>query len=382
MDVAVVGGGIVGLSSAYYLARRGASVAVFEQGSLGKGSTERSVGGIRRQFSTPVNVELSKMSLEVWETFEEEFGVDIEFRQSGYLFLARTDETAGQFERTVEMHHDLGVPTKLLHPEDAKRYCPELRTKPFKKATYLGTDGFADPHLALQGFATQLSVVGGSLETGAPVTDILLTNDRVTGIEVDGTEHSVEAVVNAAGAWARRVGQMAGVTYPVSPRRRSVLIVEPERAVPKSVPLTIDLDTGSYFRPEREESAIVGGHFDEEDPDADPERYSEKVSINYTINALERAADVANYFGPDTEVKDGWAGLYAVTPDDHPIIEETIPGFVSAVGFSGHGFQHAPATGQLVAEIVLDGTPSTIDISALSSERFERGELLGESHVA
>lgn len=382
MDVAVVGGGIVGLSSAYYLARRGASVTVFEQGSLGNGSTERSVGGIRRQFSTPINVELSKMSLEVWETFEEEFGVDIEFRQSGYLFLARTKETATQFERTVEMHHDHEVPTKILTPDDAKQYCPELRANAFKKATYLGTDGFADPHLALQGFATRLPEVGASLETGTHVTDIVLANDRVSGIEVDGRTHAVDAVVNASGAWARRVGQMAGVTYPVAPRRRSVLIVDPESVLPNAVPLTIDLDTGSYFRPEREGSAIVGGHFDDEDPNVDPDSYSEKVSIDYTITALERAANVATYFGPNTEVKDGWAGLYAVTPDDHPIIEETIPGFVSAVGFSGHGFQHAPGTGQLVADIILDGSPASIDISALASERFERGDLLGESHVA
>lgn len=382
MDVAVVGGGIVGLSSAYFLGRAGHAVTVFEQGSLGHGSTERSAGGIRRQFSTPINVELSKRSLEVWETFESRFGTDIEFRQSGYLFLARTEETATAFEETVEMHHEQDVPTEFLDPTAATEYCPGLRTENVRAATYLPTDGFADPHLALQGFASRLPDVGVDLQTHTRVEDITSAENGVTGVVVDGSSMTFDYVVNAAGPWARSVAAMAGVEYPVAPKRRRVLVVDPETPVAESVPLTIDLDTGSYFRPEREGAALVGGHFDAEDPDADPDRFSETVGLDYTLTALDRAADIATYFGPETGVKRGWAGLYAVTPDHHPIIEETVPGFISAVGFSGHGFQHAPATGQLVAELVTDGEASLLDISRLDSDRFERGDLITERHVA
>ncbi len=383
MDVAVVGGGIVGLSSAYYLGRAGHAVTVYEKGSLGHGSTERSAGGIRRQFSTPVNVELSQASLEVWKDFEAQFGEDIDFRRSGYLFLARDDRTAASFEGTVEMHHDLGVPTELLDPEEAAAVCPELLTDRFQKATYLESDGFADPHLALQGFAQSLPAVGVDLRTHTAVQDILVDDDGVKGVVADGARHETDFVVDAAGPWAGQVAAMADIDLPVSPKRRRILVVDPEIQVPESVPLTIDLDTGSYFRPEREGAALVGGQFEHlDDPDADPDRYSEKVEMDYTIEALDHAADVAGYFGPETGIKRGWAGLYAVTPDHHPIIEETVPGFISALGFSGHGFQHAPATGQLVAELVSDGRASLVDIDQLGSDRFERGELIDEQNVA
>lgn len=388
MDVAVVGGGIVGMASAYYLARDGASVTVFEKGSLGNGSTERSVGGIRRQFSTPVNVELSKASLSVWESFESTFGVDIDFRRTGYLFLARDRATADGFESLVEMHNDHGVPTQLLDPDEACEFCPALSVDTFRKATYLETDGFADPHLALQGFAEGARGAGAEIRTHTTV-DAIRTHEGaqgspvVEGVRSGGERLDVDYVVNAAGPWARSVADMADVSLPVAPKRRQVVVVNPEQAVPESAPLTIDLDTGSYFRPEREGAALVGGHFDDEhDPDADPDTFDRSVGMDYTMEALEKASAVAGYFGPETRVKRGWAGLYAVTPDHHPIIEETIPGFISAVGFSGHGFQHAPATGKLVNELVHTGSPALVDISRLGSDRFAGGSLIEERHVA
>ncbi|MFB6082045.1 MAG: NAD(P)/FAD-dependent oxidoreductase [Halanaeroarchaeum sp.] len=383
MDVAIVGGGIVGLASAYYLARRGASVTVFEKGSLGNGSTERSAGGIRRQFSTPVNVELSKASIAVWDRFEETFGVDIGYRRSGYCFLARSPDVADQFADTVAMQNAHDVPTRLLDPEQAREVVPELRTEQFRAAMYLELDGFADPHLALQGFSQALPGVDAELRTHTEVTDVLREDGRVTGVVADGERFEAEYVVNAAGPWAREVAAMADVEMPAFPRRRQVLVVEPAIPVPESVPLTIDLETGVYFRPEREGAALVGGHFDESnDPDQDPDRYSESTDLDWSIDALELAADVADYFGEETGIKRGWAGLYSVTPDHHPVIEETLPGFISALGFSGHGFQHAPATGKIVTELVFDGTPSLVDVSRLTSERFAEGDLIDERNVA
>jgi len=382
MNVVVVGGGIVGVASAYYLAERGADVTLFEKGSLGAGSTERSAGGIRAQFSTPVNVELSLSSMAVWERFEAEFGVDIAYRRPGYLFLARTEETAERFRETVRMQHDRGVPSEVLDPAAARERCPGLREEAFVAATYSPTDGFADPGLALRGYSRAADAAGVTIRTKTPVTDVHRAGGRVVGVSADGERVDADYVVNAAGAWSARVAAMADADLPIAPRRRQVLVVDPETEVPESVPLTIDLDTGSYFRPEREGAALVGGHFSADDPDADPDRFSESVDLDWAATAIEGAADVATYFGPDSRIRRGWAGLYAVTPDHHPIVEETVPGLLTAAGFSGHGFQHAPATGQIVAELAFDGEPSLVDVSELTSDRFATDEGPVERNVA
>ena len=390
MDAIVVGGGIVGLASAYYMAERGADVTLYEKGSLGSGSTARAAGGIRSQFTTPVNVELSLASKRVWNRFAEEFGVDIAYRKNGYLFFARSEATAEQFRENVRMQRDLGADSEFLSPAEATEHCPGLDPDPFVAATFNADDGVADPNLAVQGYATGAREAGVDVRTKTGVTDLLRDGDRVVGVAVegggdgavDGPTHEADYVVNAAGAWSPRVAAMAGVDLPVSPRRRQVAVVDPSEPVGESVPLTIDLETGSYFRPEREGTALVGGHFGGEDPEADPERFSEDMALGWAAEAVERAADYTAYFGPETRIKRGWAGLYAVTPDHHPVIGETLPGLVTATGFSGHGFQHAPATGQVVAELVLDGEPRLVDISELDGGRFERGEAMVERNVA
>ena len=387
MHVVVCGGGIVGLASAYSLARRGAEVTVCEAGSLGSGNTDRSAGGIRAQFSTRVNVELSLASMDVWESFEARFGVDIAHRRSGYLFLARSEETARAFREQVTMQNELGVPSEFLTPAEARDHCPELNSEQFVGATYSPTDGFADPHLALQGFSQAASEAGVDIRTKTPVTDVDITEagDLVTAdVEVHTPAELIDAdvFVNAAGAWAGRVGHMVCLDLPIAPRRRQVAVVDPETPVPETVPLTIDLDTGSYFRPEREGQALVGGFFAAADPDVDPDDYDTGMDLEWAVTAVEQAAETADYFGPESGIVRGWAGLYAVTPDNHPIVECSKPGVVTAGGFSGHGFQHAPATGQLVAELCLDGRASLVDVAELSRDRFDGGETADEQNVA
>jgi len=388
MRVVVVGGGIVGLSSAVALADRGATVVLCERGSLGDGSTSRALGGIRCQFSTAVNVDLSLASRPVWETFEDRFGVDIAFRRAGYLLLARTEETARGLEQQAALQRDRGAETTLLTPEEVTDYCAGVDPDAVTAATYNPHDGFADPYLALQGFADAARERGVDVRTGTAVTDVRLADGRVVGVDVAGDDApsdgriDADAVVNATGPWAAELAAMAGVEIPVEPQRRQALVVDPERPVPEDDPLTIDLETSSHFRPERDGAAIVGGYFDDEPETTDPGSFSESYDVAWAAETVERAAVYCDYFGDDTRLKRGWAGLYAVTPDHHPIVEESRPGFVQAVGFSGHGFQHAPATGQVVAELLLDGEASTVDVSELGSDRFETGELLHERNVA
>jgi sarcosine oxidase subunit beta len=381
MRVVVVGGGIVGLSSAYYLADRGADVTVLEKGSLGGGSTGRANGGIRAQFTSSVSVELSRESIGVWERFEEDFHTDIDYRRPGYLFLARTDDTAARFREHVALQNDHGVESEFLDPDAAAERCPGLRREAYVGATYCPTDGFADPHLGLQGFARAATDAGADVRTGVGVADVRVTDGAVRSVETTEGPLDASFVVNAAGPWAARVGAMTGLDLPVSPRRRQLLVADPERPVPADVPLTVDVDDGAHFRPERDGRAVVGGRFDGPDPEQDPDHYRTAYDVDWAVEALEHAAGVADYFGPKTGLVGGWAGLYAVTPDHHPIIEESVPGFVNAVGFSGHGFMQSPATGQVVAELVLDGEPRTVDVSPLRADRFERGEELHEGSV-
>jgi len=386
MRVIVVGCGVVGAACAHRLAERGADVVVCEAGSVGGGSTERAVGGVRTQFSTRVNVALSQASLPVWESFEERFGVDVGFRQHGYLFLAREPETVAAFEDNVAMQRDCGVPVELLDPEAAREHCPELHADAFRAATYAPCDGYADPSLGLRGFADAAREAGAEIRTGTPVTDVRRDGSGpdapVAGVVADGETLAADAVVNAAGAWAGEVAALAGVDLPVTPKRRQVLVTEPETPVPEDLPLTIDLDVGSHFRPERDGNAIVGGEFGGPDPPQDPDAYDEGTDLDWTTTAVERAADAAGYFGPETRVRRGWAGLYAVTPDHHPILEETVPGFLNAVGFSGHGFMHSPATGEVVADLLFDGETAVAPVERLSSDRFADGDLLVEENVA
>ena len=375
MHAAIVGGGIVGLASAYYLRQRGVDATVFERDRIGAGSTPRAGGGIREQFSTPVSIALSRESVTVWKRFEEEFGVDIDYRRSGYLYLARTEETAERIRDLTALHAEHDVPSEFVASEEAVERCPELRADRYVGATYCPTDGFADPERALQGFALGAARAGAEVRVGAPVTDVVREGDRVAGVETPDGRVEADYVVNAAGAWAPAVASMAGLDLPIVAERRQLLVVGSK--VPLSVPFTIDLDTGSYLRPHGE-GAYIGGRFDERDV-VDPDAFDPTYDDDWADEARERAADCTRYVAPDARIKRGWAGLYAMTPDHHPIVEETVSGFVTAAGFSGHGFMQSPAAGRVVAELIADGEASAVDVSALAADRFERGEALHET---
>ena len=381
MDVIVIGGGIVGLSASYYLAERGADVRLFEKGSLGNGSTARSAGGIRSQFDTAVNVELSLASKRVWNAFEDRFGVDMAYRKTGYLFLARSEAVAEMFRENVQMQRDLGAESEFLTPEEAREHCEGLSAEQFVAATYNGDDGFADPNLAVQGYAGGVREAGVDIRTGTAVTDLRQDGEAVVGVVTGDGRFDADFVVNAGGPYATEIGRMAGASLPIHPRRRQIAVVDATRPVPEDDPLTIDLETGSYFRPEREGAALVGGHFAEDDPDQDPDSHDDSMELAWAADAVERAAEWTRYFDAETRIKRGWAGLYAVTPDNHPVIEESVPGLITASGFSGHGFQHAPATGQIVADLVFEAKPQLVDVSALTADRFERGEAMVEKNV-
>jgi len=378
-DVAIIGGGVVGLSIAYHLAARGChDVCVLERGQIGQGATAKATGGIRQQFSREINIRLSQESLKRFERFEEEMGCSADFRQVGYLFLASSAEDWAWLQEAASLQRRLGVSVELLTPDEAGGLVPGLRTGDLLGATFCGTDGIADPHAVVQAFAREARRLGVRILEGREVTGILRDGGRVQGVQVkDGEAVAAALVVNAAGVHAKDVGLMAGVEIPVEPHHRQAFVAEPLPALSSSIPMTVDLRSGTYLHVERNGNIVLGGG-----DHGDRRGFDERLDWSL----LPRLIEGVTHRLPTLEsarIQRGWAGLRKMTPDELAIVGPALDteGFFVAAGFSGHGFMHAPAIGKVMAELILDGKASTIDISALSLERFRTGQLVPERAV-
>jgi len=375
-EVAIIGGGIMGVSAAYYLARRGVSdVVVLEKDLLAQASTGLSVGGIRQQFSNPANIRLSQESVRVYENFEKEFGADIKFRQVGYIFLAQKEDTWNDFLCSVETQRQHDVPVEVLSPEDIKQRWPYLNVDDLKGGTFGPKDGYADPYLAAMGFATSARKLGVRIEEKTEVTGINIEGGRVRGIETAKGSISAPAVVNVAGPWGGEVARMAGPDLPVKPYRRQVFMTKSFDGIPKPVPMIIDQDVTFYFR--SEEPGIIMGMSNPDEPSS--------FNLNVDRDFLEKVIEAAIRRAPvleKAEILRGWGGLYTITPDDNPIIGEVpgVKGLFSAIGFSGHGFQQAPAVGLILSQLILDGQ-TNFDLKPFSYDRFGKKEQEGEKRV-
>jgi len=364
--IVIIGGGIIGASTAYYLAKKGASnVLLVERDLLAQATTGLSVGGIRQQFSHPANIRLSQRSVRVFENFKQEFGVDIHFHQAGYLFLAQKKETWDDFLSSVDTQHRFKVPVEVLSPEEIKRRWPYLNVEDLIGGTFGPKDGYADPYLAAMGFANQARRLGVRIEEKREVTGIRVKGGKVKGVETSGGPISAPVVVNAAGPWAGEIARMAGLDLPVMPFRRQVFATKPFDAIPRPVPMVIDQDLTFYFRGE-EPNILMGMS----DPD-EPSSFNTHVDRDFMEKVIEAAVHRAPIL-EKAEILRGWGGLYTITPDDNPIIGEIpeMKGFFCAIGFSGHGFQQGPAVGQILSELILDGG-TDFDLKPFEYDRFD-----------
>jgi sarcosine oxidase subunit beta len=376
-DIIIIGGGIMGLCLAYYLARMGRpKILLFEKALLAQASTGLSVGGIRLQFSHPTNIRLSQMSLEVFENIKEELGPDAEisFRQEGYLFLTREEALWREFQAALLLQHRLGVPSEALSPGEIGRRWPYLNTEDLKGGTFCGRDGYADPYLTAMAFAREARRLGVKILEKTSVTAVLTEGGRVSGVLSGRNVHSAPVVVNCAGPWAAEVGEMAGIRLPVKPVRRQVFMTKTLPNLPRPIPLIIDYDTLFYFR--GEEPGVLMGMSDPEEPPS----FNTQVDRSFLERVVARALQLAPPLA-EAEILRGWGGLYAVSPDENPIIGQSqdLQGFYCSVGFSGHGFQHGPAVGRLLAQLILNGQ-TDLDLWPFRFDRFDqRGE--GEKRV-
>lgn len=378
-DVVIIGGGVNGLSTAYYLAKRGCNdvIVLEKEEALATQATGLSAGGIRQQFSTAVNVQMAKFSVDVLERFEEITGKDPSFRQVGYLFLLSLPENVQLFERSVVLQRELGVPTEWLTPVQIKERWPFLAVDDLLAASYHGRDGYADPYAVADGFAAAARRLGTRIYLNTEVAEILVRDAQVKGIVTKaGDRISTPAVVNTAGPWAQVVAGMAGVDLPALPYRRQIFITAPFEGIPHDAPMTIDFAHNWYFRPEGQ--GLLTGMSDLEEPSS----FNMNVDWNFMVRVIEHGMRRAPIF-EDAQVVRGWAGLYSVTPDDQPVMGPLpgVEGFLCAVGFSGHGFMLSPATGLTLSECILDGRAVTFDIAEFALDRFERDVTRGEEHV-
>ena len=381
-DVVIVGGGIVGSSIAWHLTEAGCKdVLVIERESAqGKGSTGKSMGGVRAQFSTPINIEMSLYSIPFYAAFDERLGHPAGYRPQGYLFLATRQSHLDYLRANFEKQTRLGLTTVRLLATDEIRYMlPLVRSDDVVGGSFCSTDGFVDPYSAMNGFMASAMEKGATLWKKTDVTGIEIDGGVVSAVVTGRGRVSTRKVVNAAGAWAAQVASMAGVELPVHPLRRMLVPSEPFDGFPHSSPMVIDMSTGFHFRPEGRGFLLAWN---------DPEEtsgYKTDFEPAFIEKILVHAADRVPVFeNLAINPKRAWAGLYEMSPDHHAILGpvDAVPGFYLANGFSGHGVMHAPSTGKILSDLILDGRTTVVkSVELLSFERFARDQLLHETAV-
>jgi len=375
--IVIVGAGVVGLSTAYQLARAGLrDILVLERGTVGSGSSGKSLGGFRVDFSTEVNIRFSLESLKALEGFADEFGVDPDLRRIGYLMVTPSEALAARLRENASRLARFGVEVELLAPGEIGARWPYLYTADLAGGTFCAQDGTVGPSELAQGYAAGARRQGVTILEGAEVVGIETRGGRVIGVRTRTERVATSRVLCAAGAWSAWIGRMVGVEIPVRPVRRQVFVTGPCPAIRGVVPQVVEVGKGWVFRREGAGFLIYGP----QDPAPDGVASLDWGSVGWAVAAAaHRVPPLA-----EAEVVGGWAGLYDISPDNHAILGPVpgLEGFYVATGFSGHGIMHSPAAGKVMAEVILTGQARSIDIATLTIERFARGALLEEPVTA
>ena len=373
-DIVIIGSGIVGSSVAYHLAEQGCTnVLVIErEAHQGKGSTGKSMGGVRAQFSTPVNIQMSRYSIDFFSRFDEVVGHPADYRAHGYLFCATSEPQLEYLKTNRARQSALGVKNvELVSREDIAKFVPQMRVDDIIGGTFCPTDGFVDPHSVMMGFMLNARERGVRLWLDTQVTGIKVEpnagsvnagsagilpaavsqtgprgkteTSRILGVTTSRGFVSTRTVINAAGPWAAEVARLAGAELPVEPLRRQLVPTEPFDGLPQRFPMVIDMSTGFHFRREGKGILLAWN-----DPEETP-GFKTEFDPGFVEKILTRAADrVPRLAEAEVNPRRAWAGLYEMTPDHHAIIgaASDVAGFYFVNGFSGHGVMHSPASGR------------------------------------
>ncbi|MEA2031459.1 MAG: FAD-binding oxidoreductase [candidate division Zixibacteria bacterium] len=376
-DVVIIGGGIVGLSVAFYLAREkyGKIVVLEKEQFLGSGATSKAAGGIRAQFSTKVNIEMSMLSEKLFCSFKEDTGNDALFDQVGYMFLLEEEDAVTKFTSEYELQKSLGLNVELLKPDDIPARAPHVSLDGIRLATFCPDDGLGDPHEFLSGYEHVARQMGVEIEFEAEVTAITIENDNIKGISTPKGNISTPMIINCAGPQAGLIGDMLGVKVAVQPIKRQIVTTGALDFVKPDFPMVVDVKSGLYCHKESQ-GMLLGWADKSVQPSFDI-----SLDPDYTDAILEKALERIPQL-EEAEVANQWAGLYETTPDHHAIIgwDSKIKGVFHCAGFSGHGFMQAPAAGLVTSEVLTGKIPS-VDISALAPDRFAVGTSMNETNV-
>ena len=378
-DVVIIGGGCMGASVAYHLTRRGITdiVVLEREKMLATGSTGRNAGGVRHQFSNEANIRLSLESIALLERFADEVGQTIDFHQDGYLFLLSSEQAVETFRKNVALQRSMGVAVDWLDGSAAAALAPGVATAGVIGATFCSRDGIADPNGVTMGFAKAGQAAGATIERNVEVTGIRVDSGRVAAVETARGTVETRAVVNAAGPWAQQIGRLAGVDVPVTPMRRHIFIatLDSQAAVPSSHIMVIDFETTFYFH--REGPGLLFGMGDPKETSG----FDMTVQWDFLPQVIDVAVTRLPALG-SASISHAWAGLYEMSPDGNPIIGRaaTVEGFFLINGFSGHGFQHSPAAGRILADVIAGRDPQ-FDLEPFSIERFNTKAVSGERYV-
>jgi sarcosine oxidase, subunit beta len=380
-EIVIIGGGIVGSSIAYHLTAAGCrDVLVIERETYqGKGSTGKSMGGVRAQFSSAPNIHMSLYSIAFFRSFEEIVGHPSGYKPQGYLFVATRESHLEYLRKNQELQISLGLKSvQMLTREEIVRVLPQIRADDVVGGSFCATDGFVDPYSVMVGFISAATKNGARLCRDAEVIGIELDTQGIAGVKTTKGTIATRTVVNAAGPWAAQVARLAGVDLPVEPLRRMLVPTEPFNELPPRTPMVIDMSTGFHFRPEG-----LGLLLAWNDPEETP-GFKFDFDPNFIEKILTRAVTRVPCFERlEVNPRRAWAGLYEMTPDHHCILGPApgVRGFFLANGFSGHGVMHSPATGKILSDLILKRSTDIVDPNALSIERFAAGRLLEEAAV-
>jgi sarcosine oxidase subunit beta len=380
-DVVIIGAGIVGSSIAFHLTEAGVrNVLVVERETRqGLGSTGKSMGGVRAQFATDVNIRMSIYSIPFFARFEEATGHPSGYKPHGYLFMATNERHMNYLRKNGVRQKALGLENiELLSPDAIRKVLPQLRSDDIIGGSFCPTDGFVDPESVMTGFMARAIERGAELWRGTQVTGISTGHGAVSGVETTNGDVSSPIVVNAAGPWAGAIARMAGADLPVQPLRRMLVLTEPYSGLPERLPMIIDMSTGWHFRQEGLGLLMAWADPDQEPGfriDFDP-AFIEKI----LTHAAARVPDFANLA---VNPRRSWAGLYTMSPDHHAILGPAaeVRGFYFANGFSGHGVMHSPATGRIIADLIVHGETQVIDARDLNVQRFAEGRAIEETAI-
>ena len=376
-DAVIIGGGIIGTAVAFYLAKAkyGNIILVEKELFLGSGATSKAAGGIRAQFSSKINIEMSMLSEKSFVNFKEETGQDALYDQVGYMFLLEEDQHIESFKKDYELQKSLGLNVVLLKPEDIGQYAPHVSLEGIKLATFCHDDGLGDPHEFLTGYEKAARQLGVEFEIEAEVIDVNVNSVKVTGVKTAKGEISTPLVINCAGPYAKVIGRMVGADVKVEPIRRQIVTTGELDFIQPFFPMVVDVKSGLYCHKESKGMLLGWADFSVKPS------FDTSIDPDYTDAILEKALERIPQL-ETAEIANQWAGLYETTPDHRAIVgwEPTVEGMFHCTGFSGHGFMHAPAAGQITSEILTDKTPS-IDVSSLSPSRFAKGVVAEETNV-